>query len=134
MNAASLAPSSPGNHTLAAAGSLAMQLEALRSLLASATNAIGSGDVLQVQAASEELTQLAVNLRPAWGELFPDRNSIVTLESEQRRQRLVLPLLEARAHYLAALRRWRRSLRLRRSLLEMRMEAPDHVDELSRWC
>ena len=133
MNAAAVA-SPAAENALVPAQSLAMQLEALRVLLLNMSRAITSGDALQVQAASEELTTLAVNLRPAWGELFPERNRIATLESEQGRQRLLLPLLEARAQYLAVLRRWRRSLRLRRSLLEMQVEAPDNVDELSRWC
>ncbi len=126
----------PNSMNLAAdTPSVVMQLDALRLLLLNAAQAISAGDAPQVQAICEELTAFAVNLRPAWGELFPNRSGMTAMEYEQQRQRIVLPLLEARALYLAGLRRWRRSMRLRRSLVEMQTDAPAYGgDELSRWC
>ena len=114
---------------------LAMQVEALRQLLLAAAQSLCGSDACEVQHASEELTRFAVNLRPAFGELLPNPSGMPALEIEQQRRPVLLPLLEARAFYLAGLRRWRRSLRLRRSLVEMQSDAPaTGKAELSRWC
>lgn len=127
--------SSPADNLHADAQSPAIQLDALRTLLLNVAEAICSGDAPRVMAASAQLTALVVNLTPAWGELFPDGKHTAAMESEQQRLRVLLPMLEARALCLAALRRWRRSLRLRRSLLDMQTEVPACAgDELSRWC
>jgi hypothetical protein len=134
MNAVSVSASSTANNPYADMQSLALQLDTLRQLLLNAVQAIFTSDAPQVQTACEELTALAANLRPAWGELFPNQNNMTAMEAEQKRQLLLRPLFDARALYLASMRRWRRSLRLRRSLLEMQMEAPAYGgDELSRW-
>lgn len=110
------------------------QLEALRQLLHDGAQALSTGDALQAEAACSDLTRLAINLQPAFAALFPEHEARKGLGQEER-QRLLLPLMEARAFYLAALRRWRRSLRLRQSLLEMQSESSAHgADELSRWC
>ena len=135
MNTASAPGCSPLKAPCADPQSPAAQVDALRQLLLQAARAMCSSDAPQVQTACEELTQFAVNLRPAWGELLPGRNHLTAAEAEQQRQSLLRPLLDARAVYLAILRRWRRSLRLRRSLLEMHMDLPAvGGDELSRWC
>ncbi len=114
------------------ASPVAMELDSLRLLLLRAAEAMCAGDASQVQQACNDLSRTAVNLRPALGELFPNRNGAV--ESDQQRRRVLLPLLEARAFYLAALRRWRRSLSLRRSLMDMQRDAPQYEEaEVSRW-
>lgn len=118
-----------------AAPAVAMQLDSLRGLLLRAAEALCAGDASQIQQACEDLTSAVVNLRPAFGELFPNRNGMALAESEQQRRRLLLPVLEARAFYLAALRRCRRGLFLRRNLMEMRRDAPTYGGtEISRWC
>jgi hypothetical protein len=113
----------------------ALQAEKLRLLLLDAAQSLSSGDTSEVQRAAEELTRMAASLRPAFGELFPNPSGLAPMEVEQQRRRLLLPLLEARAFYLAGLRRWRRCLHLRRSLIEMKSDAPAYGEaELSRWC
>ena len=135
MNATSISALPAAANLPAEAPSVAMQVETLRLLLLGAAQALCGSDVPQVQKACDELTSAAVNLRPAWGDLFPNRSSVAAVECEQQRQRLLLPLLEARAFYLAGLRRWRRCLRLRHSLMDMQTDAPAYGDaELSRWC
>lgn len=110
------------------------QLASVLQLVLNAAQALCDGDASRVQDVCEDLTHMATNLQPAWGELVL-RDGGTKIDLEQERQRLLLPLLEARALYLAALRRWRRSLCLRRSLLEMQSESPAYgADELSRWC
>ncbi len=114
---------------------LAMELESLRLLLVQAAEALSAGDALQVQQDCNQLVDTAVNLRPAFAELFPNRNGMSPVDCEQQRRRLLQPLLQARAFYLAALRRWRRSLSMRRSLMEMQNAAPTYEQtEVSRWC
>lgn len=123
---ATLAPDTSGS---------GMELEGLRLLLLRAADALGGGNALQVQQACNDLASGAVNLRPAFGELFPNRNGVSSVECEQQRRRLLLPVLEARAVYLAALRRWRRSLCLRRSLMDIERDASAYDEvEVSRWC
>lgn len=114
---------------------LAMELESLRLLLVQGAEALSAGDALQVQQDCNQLAAAAVNLRPAFAELFPNRDGLSPVDCEQQRRRLLQPLLQARAFYLAALRRWRRSLSLRRSLMEMHNGAPTYErTEVSRWC
>ncbi|MFZ0705999.1 MAG: hypothetical protein WAM71_10385 [Candidatus Korobacteraceae bacterium] len=114
---------------------LGVELDSLRLLLLRGAEALGAGDAVEVQQACNELASGAVNLRPSFGELFPNRNGLTSVECEQRRRRILLPVLEARAFYLAALRRWRRSLCLRRNLMDLRRDAPAGDEaEVSRWC
>ena len=121
-------------NSLTEAASMAGELDSLRLLLVRAGEALGTGDALQVQQACNELASRAVNLRPAFAELFPPRPGGLPVESEQQRRRLFQPLLEARAFYRAALRRWRRSLALRRALLEMQNATAGYEEaEVSRW-
>jgi len=110
------------------------ELDSLRLLLLQTAEALGRGDAFEVERACNDLSSGAVNLRPAFGDLFPNRNGALSVDCEQARRRLLLPLLEARALYLAALRRWRRSLSLRRSLLDIRRDTLAYGEaEVSRW-
>ena len=132
MNTASLPSSSAANDICGHAQSLQLQLDALRRLLLDAAKAISTSDAQHVQSVCEALTAYAVNLRPSWGELFSTRD-LRSIQSEQEHRILLRSLLEARAFYVASMRRWRRSLRLRRSLLEMRTDLPAYDgDELFR--
>ena len=126
----------PASAGLASDGSgLGVELDSLRVLLLRAAEALCAGDAVEVQQACNQLASGAVNLRPAFGELLPNRSGLTPVECEQRRRRILLPLLEARAFYLAALRRWRRSLCLRRNLMDLRRDAPACDEaEVSRWC
>jgi len=112
-----------------------MELDRLRFLLLRGAEALCAGQGFEVEQACNQLASSVVNLRPAFAELFPDRNNLLSVDCEQQRRRLLQPVLEARAFYLAALRRWHRSLSLRRSLMEMQDLAPTYQDvEVSRWC
>lgn len=101
---------------------ITVELESLRLLLLRAAEALGRDDASQVERTCNDLHTRSVDLSPAFGELLPNRNGLSPVESEQQCRRLLVPLLEARAFYLAALRRWRRNLFLRRSLMKMQRD------------
>ncbi len=134
MNATSISGSPAHASQPAAVPALATEMESLRLLLLGAAEALCAGDASEVQQMCNQLTNLAVNLRPAFSEFFPNGSAMAAIELEQQRQRVLLPLLQARALYLAGLRRWRRALRLRRNLVEMQTGAPFGDAEFSRWC
>ncbi len=123
----------PAN-SITARSPIAMALEGLRLLLLRAAEAMGAGDASEVSRLCDEVANSEVNLRPPFGELFTGCNGSSLIEVEQQRRRVLLPLLEARAFYLAALRRWRRNLCMRRSLMRAQREtlADDDADG-SRW-
>jgi len=109
-------------------GRTEMQLESLRLLLLKTAESLCAGDAVAVEKAATKLMDLAAQSSSMAREL-------AIADFEQKRRLLLLPLLEARAHYLATLRRWRRSLRLRRSLLNLQTGDGSYGNaEVSRWC
>ena len=117
------------------AGKPATLLESLRSLLLRGAQALYQDDASQLQTECDKLTTFVENLRPVFGKLFPDCDDLAPVQMDQQRRRVLRSVLEARALYLAAMRRCQRSVRLRRSLFDIRLESSaDNADELSRWC
>ena len=129
---------------------LQQQLEALRLLLRKTAESLCAADPAEVEKNAAELTSLALAARSSWPAAMSETSQTVAKQEpqscssarelaiadlEQKRRLLLLSLFEARALYLAALRRWRRSLRLRRSLLNLHAGDGSYGEaEFSRWC
>jgi len=111
-----------------------LQLQALARLLFAAADSLCSGESEQVRGDCRQLSDFVSQLRVASAGLLA-RLPSATHGEPMRRQAALLRAMEARAKYMAGLRRWRRALVLRRSLLGLRSDTPGYNnDELSRWC
>jgi len=104
-------------------------LETLKSLLDGAMHLLSGGEALpllemsrQISSTAQELTALSLQL----GRLE------VGPEAQQKRRKLLAELSGQRAFCRAMLRRWRRSLMLRRHLLALAGEPAPYTESLAR--
>ena len=104
------------------------QMECVAALLTSATNSLCEHDLpslpdpfRELASAAGQLQSLLLSLAPA--QWCPD--------VDLRRRKLLADLVQQRALYVACLRRWRRSLQLRRHLLEMHSDAACYGDTMA---
>ena len=104
-------------------------LETLRALLTAAIQALSRGEAGSLAEVSRQVKRTAENIMATSLTLghFP-----LTPEARQRRQKLLAELRQQRSFCRAMLRRWRRSILLRRQLLDLATEPTIYSESLDR--
>ena len=118
----------PSTAPLSRADQELVLLETMKSLLDEAMRSLSGGEAWallevsrQINMTAQQLTALALQL----GRLP------MTAEAQQQRRRLLADLSQQRAFCRAMLRRWRRSLMLRRQMLASRSEPAPYTESLA---
>jgi len=100
-------------------------LETLKALLAGAIWSLSNGDAAKLIEVSRQINGAADDVMAA--ALNPSR-VLLTPEAQQHRQKLLAELRQQRSFCRAMLRRWWRSILLRRQLLELATEPATYTD------
>lgn len=119
--AATVNPLSPVEQELAL-------LQAVKSLLQSATQSLRAGDAPPLVEVSRQIDSGVQELMALWLQLgrIPG-----TPEAQQQRRKLLAEIGRQRTFCRAMLRRWRRSITLRRQLLGLRAEPGLYTEALA---
>lgn len=111
---------------------LATQLLTLHQLLQVVAQSMCTDEAVGVEEASVRIAMLAGQTNRLLADLqMPDTAAAVCAGNEGRRA--LLSVIEARAFFVAALRRWRRAMHLRRASLQSTQEPAGYGEELTRW-
>jgi uncharacterized membrane protein YccC len=100
-------------------------LETLKELLTAAMRSLSGGEAGSLMETSRQISSTANNLMSLANQVG---NLPSTAEEQQRRGKLLAELSQQRSFCRSMLRRWRRSVLLRRQLLALQSE-PDNYNE-----
>lgn len=102
-------------------------LETLKELLTSAIRCLSGGEAGSLVETSRQISATAGDLMALAGQLG---HLPLTAEEQQRRRKLLAELSQQRSFCRAMLRRWRRSLLLRRELLAVQTEPETYAEPM----
>jgi hypothetical protein len=103
-------------------------LETLKSLLDGAIRSLSGGDAQSLLEMSRQITSTAQQLLTF---CLQQGQLSATAEAQERRRKLLAEMAQQRAFCRAMLRRWRRSIALRRQLLALRSEPVPYTATLT---
>jgi len=104
-------------------------LETLKALLSAATRALSRGDPAALAEVSRDIHSTAADITAASLSLARLQ---LTPESQRRRRKLLTEMCQQGSFCWAMLRRWRRSILLRRQLLDLATEPTIYSESLDR--
>lgn len=112
---------------------LAARLLSLRQLLQEVAQSMCADELHGVAEVSAGIGDLARQTTARLQDLQRLNPAGIALCSGEELRRTLLTVVEARAFFVAALRRWRRAMRLRHASLQRTQEPAGYGEDLTRW-
>ena len=114
-------------------GDLAALLLNLRRLLQTGALALCAGELTGISETSAHILVLASQAKDRLAQLRAAQYPAPDIEICRRVRKELLSIMEARSFFVAVLRRWRRAVRLRRSLLPASEESTGYAMDVTGW-